>query len=193
MEYKQSYYKENADEHLVWRHTKELFPLMKMRYLFNQVENFELYDFLDKHGDVNNSVYAFSNKSGNDSALVLYNNSYFETEGSIIFSHPKMISGNGGMKRPHHIAELLNFKSSKEYYYIYTDHRTQLQFLLSGKEIAEQGFKIHLFGYQHRVCLQFQEIYDAERKFEKLYTLLNGKGVTSVDEALKKWNCFRFI
>ncbi|MCZ7612187.1 MAG: hypothetical protein M5T52_01210 [Ignavibacteriaceae bacterium] len=119
-------------------------------------------------------------------ALVLYNNSYFETEGSIIFSHPKMISGNGGMKRPHHIAELLNFKSSKEYYYIYTDHRTQLQFLLSGKEIAEQGFKIHLFGYQYRVCLQFQEIYDAERKFEKLYTLLNGKGVTSVDEALKE-------
>ena len=186
MEYKQSYYKENADEHLVWRHTKELFPLMKMRYLFNQVENFELYDFLDKHGDVNNSVYAFSNKSGNDSALVLYNNSYFETEGSIVFSHPKMISGNGGMKRPHHIAELLNFKSSKEYYYIYTDHRTQLQFLVSGKEIAEHGFKIHLFGYQYRVCLQFQEIYDAEGKFEKLYTLLNGKGVTSVDEALKE-------
>jgi hypothetical protein len=97
-----------------------------------------------------------------------------------------MISGNGGMKRPHHITELLNFKPNNEYYYIYIDHRTQLQYLLSGKEIAEHGFRIHLFGYQYRVCLHFKEIFDAEGKFEKLYQLLNGKGVTSVDEALKE-------
>jgi hypothetical protein len=186
MEYKQAYYNETADEHLVWRHNKELFPLMKKRYLFSQVENFEFYDFIDKNGDVNHNVYSFSNRSGNQSALVLYNNSYYETEGSIVFSHPKMISGNGGMKRPHHITELLSIKPYSEYYYIYTDHRTQLQYLLSGREIAEQGFRIHLFGYQYRVCLHFKEIYDAEGKFEKLYNLLNGKGVTSVDEALKE-------
>ena len=186
MEYKQAYYNETSDEHLVWRHNKELFPLMKMRHLFSQVENFEFYDFIDKNGDLNQNVYAFSNRSGNNTALVLYNNSYYETEGSIVFSHPKMISGNGGMKRPHHITELLSIKLFREYYYIYTDHRTQLQYLLSGKEIAEQGFRIHLFGYQYRVCLHFKEIYDAEGKFEKLYNLLNGKGVTSVDEALKE-------
>ncbi|HSW56750.1 MAG TPA: hypothetical protein VLH59_16830, partial [Ignavibacteriaceae bacterium] len=120
------------------------------------------------------------------SALVLYNNSYYETEGSIAFSHPKMVSGNGGMKRPHHLSELLNFKPYKEYYYIYTDHRTQLQYLVSGKEIAEHGFRIHLFGYQYRVCLQFNEVYDRDGKYEKLFLMLNGKGVTSVEEALKE-------
>ena len=186
MEYKQAYYNETPDEHLVWRHNKELFPLMKMRYLFSQVENFEFYDFIDKNGDLNQNVYAFSNRSGNNTALVLCNNSYYETEGSIAFSHPKMISGNGGMKRPHHITELLNFKPYNEYYYIYTDHRTQLQYLLSGKEIAENGFRIQLFGYQYRVCLHFREVYDGEGKYEKLYYLLNGKGVSSVDEALKE-------
>ncbi|MDZ7626549.1 MAG: alpha-amylase family glycosyl hydrolase [Ignavibacteriaceae bacterium] len=186
MEYKQAYYNETPDEHLVWRHNKELFPLMKLRYLFSQVENFEFYDFIDKNGDLNQNVYAFSNRAGNELALVLYNNSYYETEGSIAFSNPKMISGNGGMKRPHHITELLNIKPYREYYYIYTDHRTQLQYLISGKEIAENGFRIQLFGYQYRVCLHFREVYDREGKYEKLYYLLNGKGVSSVDEALKE-------
>ncbi len=186
MEYKQAYYNESPDEHLVWRHKKELFPLMKMRYLFSQVENFEFFDFIDKNGDLNQNVYAFSNRAGNQTAIVLYNNSYYETEGSIAFSNPKMISGNRGMKRPHHISELLNFKPYREYYYIYTDHRTQLQYLISGKEIAEEGFKIHLFGYQYRVCLKFREVYDSEGKYEKLYRILNGKGVSSVDEALKE-------
>jgi glycosidase len=186
MEYKQAYYNETPDEHLIWRHNKELFPLMKMRYLFSQVENFEFYDFIDKNGDLNQNVYAFSNRSGNQSALVLYNNSYYETEGSIAYSNPKMISGNSGMKRPHHITELLNIKPYREYYYIYTDHRTQLQYLISGKEIVENGFKIYLFGYQYRVCLYFREVYDREGRYEKLYYLLNGKGVSSVDEALKE-------
>ena len=186
MEYKQAYYNETPDEHLVWRHNKELFPLMKMRYLFSQVKNFEFYDFIDKNGDLNQNVYAFSNRAGNETALVLYNNSYYESEGSIAYSSSKMISGNDGMKRPLHITELLNFKSNQEYYYIYTDHRTQLQYLISGKEIAEQGFQIQLFGYQYRVCLRFREVSDAEGKYQKLYKLLNGKGVSSVDEALKE-------
>ncbi len=186
MEYKQAYYNETPDEHLVWRHNKELFPLMKMRYLFSQVENFEFYDFIDKNGDLNQNIYAFSNRAGNETALVLYNNSYYESEGSIAFSNPKMISGNSDMKRPHHLSELLNIKPYKEYYYIYTDHRTQLQYLISGKEIAEQGFHIQLFGYQYRVCLRFREVYDLKGKYEKLYHMLNGKGVSSVDEALKE-------
>ncbi|MCU0413508.1 MAG: alpha-amylase family glycosyl hydrolase [Ignavibacteriaceae bacterium] len=186
MEYKQAYYNETPDEHLIWRHNKEIFPLMKMRYLFSQVENFEFYDFIDKNGDLNQNVYAFSNRAGNQSALVLYNNSYYETEGSIAFSAPKMISGNSDMKRPHHITELLNIKPYREYYYIYTDHRTQLQYLISGKEIAENGFRIQLFGYQYRVCLYFREVFDREGRYEKLYYALNGKGVSSVDEALKE-------
>lgn len=186
MEYKQAYYSENPDEHLIWRHNKELFPLMKMRYLFSQVENFELYDFIDQNGELNPNVYAFSNRAGSETVLVLYNNSYYETEGGISFSRPKMFSGNGGMKRPHHITELMSFKPFKEYYYIYTDHRTQLQYLLSGKEIAEQGFKLHLFGYQYRVCLYFREVEDYEGKFEKLFNVLNGRGVSSIDEALKE-------
>jgi len=186
MEYKQAYNNETPDEHLVWRHKKELFPLIKMRYLFSQIENFELYDFIDKNGKLNNNVYAFSNRVGDETALVIYNNSYYETEGSITFSNPKLESGKIRTEKPHHISELLNIKPNHEYFYIYTDHRTQLQYLVSGKELAEKGFTVQLFGYQYRVCLRFREVYDSEGRYEKLYSLLNGKGVSSVHEALKE-------
>jgi glycosidase len=187
MEYKQAYYNESSDEHLLWRHNKEIFPLMKMRHLFSQVENFEFYDFYDRNGKVNQNVYAFSNRNGNETVLMLYNNSYFETEGYIKYSCPRTMNSNGsGMKKPQRLNELLGFKPMLNHFYSYTDHRTQLQYLLSGKELAEEGFKVHLFGYQYRACLNFKEFYDVDGRYEKLYLQLNGSGVSSIDEALKE-------
>ncbi|MBT8379660.1 MAG: alpha-amylase [Ignavibacteria bacterium] len=187
MEYKQAYYNEIPDEHLVWRHNKEIFPLMKMRHLFSQVENFEFYDFYERSGKVSHNVFAFSNRAGNESILVLYNNSYYETEGYIQYSCYRTNKGtNKNLNRPRKLFEILNFEPKLNYFYSYTDHRTQLQYLLSGKEIAEDGFKVHLFGYQYRVCLNFKEIYDEDGRYEKLYLQLNGKGISSIDEALKE-------
>ncbi|NNG26029.1 MAG: hypothetical protein HKM87_00770 [Ignavibacteriaceae bacterium] len=187
MEYKQAYYDEPIDEHLVWRHQKELFPLLKMRHLFSQAENFELYDFIDENNEVNNNVFAFSNKLDSEIALVLYNNSYSQASGSIKYSCLKASANNkGGSTNPRKISIVLGFKPLSGYFYIYTDHRTQLQYLISGKEISRNGFNIHLFGYQYRVCYNFVEIYDASGRYMHLYNHLNGKGISSVEEAIKE-------
>lgn len=182
MEYKRAYYNEVVDEHLVWRHKKEIFPLLKMRHIFSQVENFELYDFIDGNGEVNDNVFAYSNHSGNENALVIYNNSYQTFEGAIKYSNPKM--NNRTIQPGRDIASIFDFKLNPVYYYIYTDHRTQLQFLLSGKELNENGFKIKVFGYQYRICLNFSEVYDIDGKYEILNLHLNGRGVVSIDDAL---------
>ncbi|MCH8032842.1 MAG: alpha-amylase [Bacteroidetes bacterium] len=182
MEYKRAYYDEVIDDHLVWRHKREIFPLLKMRHLFSQVDNFELYDYINTNEQLNENVFAYSNKSGNETAFVIYNNSYETCEGKIKYSNPK--STNGNIKPPKDIAAILSFKADPFYYYIYTDHRTQLQFLLSGKEVNQDGFKIKLFGYQYRICLNFREVYDENGAYKKLLEYLNGKGVASIDEAL---------
>jgi hypothetical protein len=182
MEYKRAYYNETLDEHLVWRHKREIFPLLKMRHLFSQVENFELYDFIDSGEVLNENVFAYSNRSEYGSALVIYNNSYNTYEGRIKYSNPK--NQNGTLIPPKDISIVFFFNPGEKFYYIYTDHRTQLQFLLSGKEINEEGFKIKLFGYQYRICLNFREVYDETDKYRKLYGFLNGRGVVSVDEIL---------
>jgi len=182
MEYKRAYYKEVTDDHLVWRHKKEIFPLLKMRHLFSQVENFELYDFINTNEQLNENVFVYSNKSGSETALVIYNNSYETYDGRIKYSNPKSV--NGGIKPARDIAAVLNFKADPVHYYIYTDHRTQLQFLLSGEEVTRDGFKIKLFGYQYRICINFREVYDETGLYKKLFEHLNGKGVASIDEAL---------
>ncbi|MFB3057855.1 MAG: alpha-amylase family glycosyl hydrolase, partial [Ignavibacteriaceae bacterium] len=158
MEYKRAYYNEVIDDHLVWRHKREIFPLLKMRHLFSQVDNFELYDYINTNEQLNENIFAYSNKSGSETALVIYNNSYESSEGRIKYSNPK--SANGTVKPPGDIASILNFNADSFYYYIYTDHRTQLQFLLSGEELNIDGFRIKLFGYQYRICLNFSEVFD---------------------------------
>ena len=187
MEYKQAYYNESVDEHLVWRHKKEIFPLLKMHHLFSQVEDFNLYDFINENNEVNNNVFAFSNRLDNEIALVLYNNSYSQASGSIKYSCLKAnANSKGGSTNPRKISIVLGLKPLSGYFYIYTDHRTQLQYLLSGKEISQNGFSIHLFGYQYRVCYNFVEIYDASGRYMHLYNHLNGKGVSSIEEAFKE-------
>ncbi len=90
MEYQRSYYDEHADEHLIWRHEQEIFPLMRRRHLFSQVVDFELYDFVDTSGNLNENVFAYSNKAGDERALICFHNKYEETRGWILRSVGKV-------------------------------------------------------------------------------------------------------
>jgi glycosidase len=191
MEYKRAYYDEFADEHLVWLHEKEIFPLVKKRHLFSQVDNFEFYDFIDQHGNCNQNVFAFTNRSGNDSALVIYNNSYSEASGRINYSCEKAY-GEEGRTNTTTIDKALKINSSYGYYYIFRDHIQQLEYLVSGQEIVSEGMFFHLMGYQKKVLLDFREVSDFDGGFKNLYNQLNGRGVESIDKALKEQNFATF-
>ncbi|MEA3364719.1 MAG: alpha-amylase family glycosyl hydrolase, partial [Candidatus Hydrogenedentes bacterium] len=45
MEYRRAYWNEPVNQELVYRHEREVFPLLRKRYLFSSVENFALFDF----------------------------------------------------------------------------------------------------------------------------------------------------
>ncbi len=186
MEYKRAYYNEVVDEHLVWRHKREIFPLLTLRRLFSQVDNFEFYTFVTDEGKTIEDVFAFSNQYGDQSALVIYNNSYSTYSGVIQHSVSRVLTGNnnGKVQPVKSIAEILHIKNDEHYFYIYTDHRTQLQFLISGKEINKKGFASKLFGYQYRICLNFKEVYDDSGKYKKLIRHLHGRGVADIEEAI---------
>ncbi|MEI7983736.1 MAG: alpha-amylase family glycosyl hydrolase, partial [Bacteroidota bacterium] len=74
MEYSRAYWDEIPDTYLVQRHEKEIFPLLHKRHLFAGVENFLLYDFFSDHGNVNEDIFAFSNRYNNERTIVVYNN-----------------------------------------------------------------------------------------------------------------------
>jgi glycosidase len=78
MEFRRAYWEEKADPYLVDRHARDVFPLLRKRYLFAEVKQFSLYDFYNADGNVNEDVYAYSNHVGDEKALIIYHNRYGE-------------------------------------------------------------------------------------------------------------------
>jgi glycosidase len=192
MEYKRAYYNEFADDYLVHRHEKEIFPLIKLRHIFSQVDNFELYDFINENGELNDNVFAFSNIAGNDRALVFFNNAYAQTSGKIKISTGKVISGSEGIENSPIVNRLLSdaiqLRKESGYYYIVRDHKSKLEYLKSAEELYYDGYAVTLSGYQYYVFLNFKEVFDVSGEYYRLYKSLNGRGVSSVEEALHELN-----
>ncbi|WP_304131671.1 alpha-amylase family glycosyl hydrolase [Ignavibacterium album] len=191
MEYKRAYYNEFVDHHLVRKHEKEIFPLMKKRYLFSQVENFELYDFISPSGEVNENVYAFSNQSGTEKALVLYNNSYFEAFGLVDYSCQKSGHSNG-ITSNRKIAEVLGFNDSDSFYYICRDSVKNEEFIFKGSDVWNFGMNFHLFGYERKVFFDFREVFDSDGRYNRVYNYLQGRSVYSIEETVKELELLPF-
>lgn len=185
MEYQRAYYHESPNQWLIDRHEREIFPLLRKRYLFSNVENFWLYDFIDDYGHVNENVIAFTNRENGEKTLVFYNNKYESTSGKIFRSAPKLLQ-RGGKKELHvkTLTDALDIKSSKNYYYVFREHVTNLEYLKSGYDLSIDGFYIQLNGFQSAVFLDFREIYDEFGDWEKLERKLQGKGVPSISRAM---------
>ena len=86
---------------LVRGHEMWIFPLLRRRWLFSGSENFVLYDF-HAGSTVDENVFAYSNRVGDQRALVLYHNRYATTAGWIRESAAfavKVDNGNMELRR----------------------------------------------------------------------------------------------
>ncbi len=184
MEYKRAYYNEFPDENLVRRHEYEIFPLIRKRYLFSQVDDFDFYDFIDDYGNVNENIFAYSNKYGEEKVFVIYNNSYDRAKGHVNFSVMKAYKH--GEKRSRKLAEALNINGGWGHFYIFREHKTKLQYLTAGGDIHESGLFFTLNGYEYKVFAAFKEIYDTSGEYDKLYQTMKDEGVPSIDEKLRE-------
>ncbi len=190
MEYKRSYYNESIDENLVRRHESEIFPLTNKRYLFSQVDNFELYDFIDDFGNIVDSVFAYSNMVNGERSFVIFNNSYTECRGSINYATGKILNGNLQTKK---LSEALSINSSSNFFYIIKENKTNLEFLYSGKSINNEGLFFNLIAYEYKAFINFKEVFDDSGKYWELLHQLNGRGVSSVENAVKELSLTPFL
>lgn len=188
MEYQRAYYSEIPNQWLIDRHKREIFPLMKKRYLFSQVTNFWLFDFIDNYGNINENVFAYSNSEYGERGLIFYNNRYQGTSGRIFRSSPKLVSLLNGIKEPQtkNVGEALGVNPTLQHYYIFREHISNLEYLKSGHELAFEGFYIELSGFKYQVFLDFREVYDSTGEYEKLAGRLKGRGVVSVEKSLNE-------
>ena len=186
MEYKTAKMEEWPNEWLVSRHMREIAPLLKQRYIFAESEHFVMYDFWTGYGTVNENIFAYSNRSGGQRALILYNNSYDSTEGTLHISVGFMDKGSGEM-RQRSIADGLGIPWDDALILAYRDTASGLEYLKRARDVHEQGMGFALRGYQYIVLMDWRELHgSAEWPWDALCDELQGAGVPNLDEAMSK-------
>lgn len=183
MEYQRAYYNETPDEWLIRRHEHEVFPLTKKRYLFSQVHDFEFYDFIDDRGGVNEDVIAYSNKAGEERAVVFFHNTFAECSGHINHSLQKAINEQGNV-RSVPIARSLQLRPDERIFYRFRNRKTDLEYLVAGSTLTEHGFRIRLHAFEYAVFMDFRELYDATGELRSIADRLNGLGTSTLDAEL---------
>jgi hypothetical protein len=199
MEYRRAYRDEQPDAYLVERHQREIFPLMKRRHIFSGSAGFRLYDFYTSGGHVNENVFAYSNRNWDDRALVLYNNSYYETSGWIKQSSPAIPQDGGGFLQDI-LTEALSIHGEGSYFTCLREQRSGLWFIRSSKSLSENGLFAVLKGYESQVFMDIHEREDGldgsftgglpadspwACRWSRLNHHLEGRGVASLDAAVE--------
>jgi glycosidase len=188
MEYKRAYWDEQVDEGLVRGHEIWIFPLFKRRWLFSGSENFVLYDFIAGNM-VNENVFAYSNRSGGERALVLYHNSHATAAGWIRESvgFAAVQDGDQPQLVRTTLAVALGIEPAPVSFVLFRDLTEGLEYIRTGAELHEKGLYAELGEYQFHVFLDFREVRDdQEGSWLKLHNHLNGLGVASLDEERKQ-------
>lgn len=187
MEYRRAYWDEQVDEHLVAEHDRRIFPLMRRRRLFSGSESFILYDFFVE-GIVNEDVFAYSNRHGDDRGLIIFHNRYGRTAGWIKSStaRAERIDSGEMVLRQTELGHALGVNADGRHYYIFRDYATGLEYIRHGREIAEKGMFVELEAYEYHAFLDFREVRDDDYgTWGALCFGLEGRGVPSIDEEVQ--------
>ncbi|MBK9779095.1 MAG: hypothetical protein IPP55_03450 [Anaerolineales bacterium] len=181
MEFRRPKWEETQDDGLIQAHEWRIFPLLHRRSLFADVENFLLFDLQKPYSGIDENVFAYSNRLGEERGLVIYHNVFAETKGWIKTSAPALDKGSGKLKR-RNLAEGLGLP--RQGYVIFKDYSSQLEYVRSCEEIWNKGMYVELGAYQCHAFMDFRFVYDPEWKI--ICDNLNGAGVSSLQEEWRK-------
>ncbi len=184
MEYRRAYWEEQPDVGFIQHHEQQVFPLLRTRHLFADIEHFSLYDFMTNHG-VDENVFAYSNGPSGQKFLVVYNNTTEATRGRIHLAADKASPAEEGvaLSMPPFWQEL-GFDRSNDPFCRFHDLQGNQQ--LISREQLSHGLELQLDGYEHRVFSDFQTLSDEDGSWQKLYQQLNGRKVSNLErERLK--------
>jgi hypothetical protein len=179
MEFKQAKMDESPNQHLIDRHQREIAPLLKKRYIFAGSSDFTLYDFWNGYGSVDENVFAYSNRFDEERSLVLYNNKYDATSGTIHISTGFMDKGSGNI-RQRSVSEGLGLSTSGSVVVAYRDTHG-LEYLRRATDIHFSGLSFSLNGFQSIVLLGWHELSpNTDWPWDRLCDSLEGRGVRSI-------------
>ena len=180
MEYKRAYKDETPDQQLIDRHVWQVFPLLKKRYLFSEMDRFYLYDFYNTDGFVDENVFAYSNRHGDERALVVYHNKFGDTSGWVRTSAAFMDKESGTLEQVD-LREGLDLPASRSHYVIFRGQISGLEYIRSCAELAKKGLFVQLDAYRAHVFMDFRVVEDDSRHtWQQVHDQLNGRGIADI-------------
>ena len=186
MEFKRARMDEHPNEGLVAGHMYHIAPLLKNRAQFAESANFVLYDFWTGSGTVDENVFAYSNRLHDQRSLIIYNNRYGNTHGTIHISAAFMDKDTGALRQKN-LSEGLAMPDDSSVIFAFRDAARGLEYLRRATDFLHHGLTLDLRGYQYVVLLNWRQLRStAEEPWDRLCDSLHGEGVHSVDEALSK-------
>jgi glycosidase len=189
MEFRRAYQDETADQWLVERHERELFPLLHRRGQFAEARDFLLFDLVRDDGSVDEDVYAYSNGQGSSRSLVVYHNRFAETAGTIQLSAASSEpDGSGGRRLTRRtLGEGWGLPYDETLLVRFRDQVTGLEHLHRATAIRDRGLRLHLHAYERHVFLDVTEVRDgAAGLWGRLADRLDGRGVPSLEGAFRE-------
>jgi glycosidase len=181
MEFRRPKWEETQDDGLIQAHEWRIFPLLHRRSLFADVENFLLFDFYRPNSGVDENVFAYSNRLGEERGLVIYHNKFADTSGWIKTSAAALDKGSSKLKQ-RTLAEGLNLP--RQGYVIFKDYASQLEYVRSCEELWNKGMYVELGVYQCHAFMDFRFVY--EKEWQTIHDELNGAGVQSMQEEWRR-------
>jgi hypothetical protein len=175
MEFRRPKWEEWPNEGLIGGHDWRIFPLLHKRHIFADVESFLLYDFYNVDGFVNEDVFAFSNRSGDERGLVVYHNKFAETTGWIKTSAAYMDKEAGSLVQKS-LGEGLGLPLDG--YAIFRDYVSHQEYSRPCAELREKGSYVHLAAYQCHAFLDWRFV--EGENWGAVNSHLNGAGVGSI-------------
>ncbi|MFO7944950.1 MAG: alpha-amylase family glycosyl hydrolase [Anaerolineales bacterium] len=180
MEYDRAYYDESPNQDLISRHEREIFPLLQKRRLFSGVKHFYFFDFVEEDNCINDDVYAYTNRYGEENALIIFHNKWGECKGAI---KPSIDLGDDKQN----LGSALGLEKGPQSFILFKDHISGLSFIRSTEEFFRYGLDVELGAYDYRVYLDFRQVTVTE---DNAYTLvqkqLAGSGTHDFAGALQK-------
>ncbi len=85
------------------------------------------------------------------------------------------------------LAEGLRINAAPNRFVIFRDIHSGLEYIRSTEEIRDKGLYFELDAYAYKVLIDFHEVEDnGEGQYRQLAIYLNGRGVPSINEAIRE-------
>ncbi len=185
MEYRKAYFNETPDQDFIARHEREIFPLMKRRYLFSEAAFFLLYDLVEENGGVNENVFVWSNKFRDQYSLTAVNNSFESASGRIYHSVLKKERESGRLVS-FSIFQALDLEEGENNFVYFNEINSGLTYIQSTGEILSKGIYIELNGYGKNVFCDFTRVTDTDGSWRQIAESLGGKGTKDINREKRK-------